>query len=162
MRKVGKHFGRRKFRIGIFWRFFQKMKKSTSKIKHFHGIFDENFWWNIFRKIFFWKIDPIESREHSELIYWSKHWPAVFGNVVYDHKTLGDRWARTESRLARTWAVWPARVTSQRGFAAILASGPCTKLICMNHTSYTTVWRSCRRSRNLHDDSPACGVAHLL
>ena len=37
--------------------------------------------------------------------------------LVYDHKTLGDRWARTESQSACTWVVWPARVTSLRGSA---------------------------------------------
>ena len=50
--------------------------------------------------------------------------PQCLDTFMYDHKTLRDRWARTESRLARTLVVWPARLTPDRGFVAILAAGP--------------------------------------
>ena len=43
----------------------------------------------------------------------------------YDQKTLGDRWARTESLMARTKTGWPARVTSLGISVCILATGPC-------------------------------------
>ena len=44
--------------------------------------------------------------------------------IEYDHKTLRDRWARTESRLARTLVGWPARVTpvAGSGYAAFYSS----------------------------------------
>ena len=67
--------------------------------------------------------------------------PQCLEMFVDDQKTLGDRWARTENRSARTLVVWPARVTPGSDFAPILATGPC--IILLVRSSGACVERFC-------------------